>query len=130
MSSLEIAELTGKEHKHVMADIRKMLTGLGKRSADFSAVHRNTQNKEQPHFILDHDHVMCLVTGYKVQLRMAVIRRLRALESGEATPWHEQQDAAKAEQPELPDFSNPAEAARAWAEQYERAGIGRSDAEN
>jgi len=33
----EIAELTGKEHKNVMADIRKMLEELGKRSADFLA---------------------------------------------------------------------------------------------
>ena len=28
MSSLEIAELTGKRHDHVLADIRKMLTEL------------------------------------------------------------------------------------------------------
>ncbi|MFG1362124.1 Rha family transcriptional regulator [Xanthobacter versatilis] len=37
MSSLEIAELTGKDHKHVLADIRNMLMELGKISAEFSA---------------------------------------------------------------------------------------------
>ena len=37
MSSREIAELTGKEHKNVLADIRMMLDGLELTSADFSA---------------------------------------------------------------------------------------------
>ena len=37
MSSLEIAELTGKEHRNVMADIRKMFEELGQAAADFSA---------------------------------------------------------------------------------------------
>lgn len=29
MSSLEIAEITGKNHKHVLRDIRKMLNEIG-----------------------------------------------------------------------------------------------------
>lgn len=37
MSSREVAELTGKEHKNVLADTRKMLDGLGLMSAEFSA---------------------------------------------------------------------------------------------
>ena len=37
MTSREIAEITGKRHDNVMADIRKMLADLGLTSADFSA---------------------------------------------------------------------------------------------
>ena len=40
MSSLEIAELTGKQHKDVMYDIRKMLDELGVLAADFSATRK------------------------------------------------------------------------------------------
>ena len=36
MTSREIAELTGKEHRNVLADIRKMLADLGLTSAGFS----------------------------------------------------------------------------------------------
>ncbi|MFG1362120.1 Rha family transcriptional regulator [Xanthobacter versatilis] len=36
MSSLEIAELTGKRHDHVLADIRKLLMELRKTSPEYS----------------------------------------------------------------------------------------------
>ena len=34
MSSLEIAELTGKEHKHVLRDIREMIGTIGSPNLD------------------------------------------------------------------------------------------------
>ena len=37
MTSREIAELTGKQHKDVLYDTRKMLNELGLTLADFSA---------------------------------------------------------------------------------------------
>lgn len=117
MSSLEIAELTGKQHRNVKRDVRKMLTELGKEERSFLSTHLSAQRKPMEHFVLDHDHTMCLVSGYKVKLRMAVIQRLRALESGEATPWHEQQAAEPAYQ--IPQTY--AAALRLAADETERA---------
>ena len=56
MSSLKIAELTGKRHDHVLADIRKMLTdihGEGGGRLAVEASHRNPQNGQTyPYFEL------------------------------------------------------------------------------
>ena len=83
MSSLEIAELTGKEHGHVMRDIRSMLESLGGQS-NFGASYKNSQNKEQPMYKLPYDETVCLLTGYDAKARMAVIKRWKELESQQA----------------------------------------------
>ena len=48
MTSREIAELTNKEHKNVLADIRTMLDDLGLASADFSADLPDAYGRPQP----------------------------------------------------------------------------------
>lgn len=54
MTSREIAELTGKEHRNVLADIRKMLAELHGEGGvlKFQQSYFNSQNKEQPEFCL------------------------------------------------------------------------------
>lgn len=95
MSSREIAELTGKEHKHVVRDIEKMLSDLNIYSPnmdfnDFKGffVHRGTYRGRKiiESIDLDQDLTMTLMMGYKVQLRHKVAKRWRELESGKATP--------------------------------------------
>ncbi|MEE4147736.1 Rha family transcriptional regulator [Pseudomonas viridiflava] len=83
MSSLEIAELTGKQHKHVLSDIRTMLDELGERSTDFSGDYKDQGGRTYPCFHLDRHHTECLLTGYSAKMRMSVIKRWHELEEGQ-----------------------------------------------
>lgn len=82
MSSLEIAELTGKEHKHVMFDIRKMLEDLNVLADGFTAT-RKVRGKEYDVFNLPKRETIILVSGYSVAMRAAIIDRWQELESQE-----------------------------------------------
>lgn len=107
MSSLEIADRTGKRHDHVMRDIRTLLEGLGIADPSFGGSYRDSTGRSLPCFNLPKRECLILISGYSVDLRAAIIDR-----------WQELENAATATRP-LPDFGNPAAAARAWAEQYE-----------
>ncbi|CAM4463644.1 Rha family transcriptional regulator [Vibrio agarivorans] len=80
MSSVEIAELTGKIHKNVLVDIRKMFDELEIDSAEFSAQYKDGSGKSNVMFNLDRDLTDCLLTGYSAILRMKVIKRWKELE--------------------------------------------------
>lgn len=80
MTSLEIAELTGKNHADVLRDIRTMLENIGVGVSSFAESYKNTQNKEQPMFRLPYEETVCLLTGYDAKARMAVIKRWQELE--------------------------------------------------
>lgn len=82
MSSLEIAELTGKEHRNVMADIRKMFEELGQAAADFSATafyQVNNATREREVFNLPKRESLILVSGYSTVLRARIIGRWQHL---------------------------------------------------
>ena len=82
MSSREVAELTGKAHPKVTADIEKMLIELGEDAAAFRCIYRDSMNREQVEFHLDRELTEVLLTGYSAVLRRKVIARWRELESG------------------------------------------------
>lgn len=50
MSSREIAELTNKEHKNVLTDIRIMLNKLELHTAGFSAVYQSDNGQKYHQF--------------------------------------------------------------------------------
>lgn len=79
MSSKEIAELTGKRHDHVLVDIRKMLSEIG--SPEKSGQYKDSTNRTLPMILLDKNEALCLVSGYNVKMRMAIIKRWQELES-------------------------------------------------
>lgn len=149
MTSLEIAEVTGKQHAHVMRDIRVLIdkinestSGLvdcredyhrgdrtqykylsdktqaaildwcfGKQNTSSyiieSSTYKDTKGEERNMYVLNKKACLLLASGYDVILRAKIINRWEELEM-------------KARENALPNFSNPAEAARAWADQYEK----------
>lgn len=96
MSSIEIADLTGKAHKNVMADIRVMLDGLKSQPIDalsFEDTYRDERNREQKCYRLPKRECLILVSGYSIELRAKIIDR-----------WMELEQAAR---PVPLDFSDP-----------------------
>lgn len=80
MSSREIAKLTNKEHRNVLADIRNMLDELKIQSADFSADYKDSRGRTYQEYLLPKKYIECLLTGYSIPLRMKVIDRMHELE--------------------------------------------------
>lgn len=111
MSSREIAELTGKRHDNVLRDIEKMAKDLEILDRLKFEVSEEINNLGLPVqrrvYKLDKEETLILVSGYSIKMRAAIIRRWQELES-------------QLNKPSLPDFTNPAEAARAWAAEYEQ----------
>lgn len=82
MSSREIAELTGKQHRNVRRDIEVMLRELKIDVLSFERIYFDSMNRQQTEFHLDRELTEILITGYSIPLRAAVIRRLHELEAG------------------------------------------------
>lgn len=111
MSSREIADLTGKEHKHVMRDIRTLIETLEQSpDLDFAcktSTYAGVTGQLYQQYELDKDTCMTLLLGYDAVARMRVVKRWQELEA------KQQQNLLV-----LPNFTDPAEAAIAWATEY------------
>lgn len=88
MQSIEIAELTGKQHGHVMRDIDNMLTELELGGSKFGGTYLTKQGKSAKCYNLPKDLVITLISGYSIKLRYKIIKRLEALELGKAKPYY------------------------------------------
>ena len=96
MSSLEIAKLTGKNHDHILRDIRKMLEGLDEGVTKFEETYKHPQNGQvYPIFNLPKRECFILVSGYNLKLRAAIIDRWQELEGAAPKPLS-QIEAARA----------------------------------
>jgi len=84
MSSREIADLTGKEHRNVMRDIRVMLVELHGEGGvlSFEQTYTNPQNSQSyPCYALPKRETLILVSGYSVAMRAKIIDRWQELEA-------------------------------------------------
>lgn len=109
MSSREIAEITGKQHKNVIRDCDKLnesyeKLGLLKIEQGYYT-HENTGNQQHRECLLTKIQTMDLMTGYNTELRIKVNRR-----------WEELENAQTKINPRL----TLVEALRAYADEVER----------
>ena len=114
MSSREVAALCEKRHDHVLRDIENLNATYAQmgfpKVGEGYYTHPNTGNQQHREFLLTHEQCIDLITGYRADVRIRINRR-----------WQELEQANQTKLPQaLPDFTNPAVAARAWAEQFEQ----------
>lgn len=82
ITSLEVAELTGKRHAHIMRDIRNIISRIdGINQSNFGLVkYKDDKGEERPMYRLTKEGCLCLVSGYDANLRMKIINRWKELE--------------------------------------------------
>lgn len=87
MTSMEVAEITGKEHKHVMRDIRVLLEqGVHESNFGLTFVIRTLPNNAQrkdPCYNITKKGCLILASGYNALLREKIIDRWEELETKE-----------------------------------------------
>ncbi|WP_300709708.1 Rha family transcriptional regulator [uncultured Desulfovibrio sp.] len=119
VTSQQVAAAFGKEHKNVMRDIREI---MDKCSESFNALnfelvtYKDAKGEERPMYLLTKDGLMMVTMGYTTSEAMRVKEAYIAR-------FNEMEERLRGDSPAIPDFQNPALAARAWAEQYERRQI-------
>lgn len=122
VTSLQVAEIFGKRHDHVLRDIAQVLTQVPENFVEpnFGVYEVEYDTglglKKAPVYILSKDGFILLTMGYTgekaMKFKVDYINR-----------FNEMEEQLRSGSPAIPDFQNPALAARAWAEQYERRQI-------
>ena len=111
MTSLEIAEVTGRNHKDVMRSIREMEEAWVKvNGRKFALVeYKDAKGEMRPCYSLGKTECLYIATKFNDEARAKLVLR-----------WEELENQSRKSEIIMPNFSNPAEAARAWADQYEQ----------
>ena len=111
MTSLEIAEVTGKRHSDVLEAIRNMESAWAKvaqRKFPLGS-YKDANNQSRPCYILNKTECLYVATKFNDEARAKLVLR-----------WEELENQVRRSEIVMPNFSNPAEAASAWADQYEQ----------
>ena len=83
LTSLEVAEITGKEHKNILSDIRDEISKLGEERGRLifqQSYYKNLQNKQQPMFLLNYKGVLQLGARYNAETRFKLIEKIEQLQ--------------------------------------------------
>ena len=86
MSSVEIAELTGKDHRNVLRDLRELEKQGVIDLLSFEQIEKFANNRERTIYRLPKRETLILTSGYSAVQRAAIIDRWLALEEGSAAP--------------------------------------------
>lgn len=110
VSSRQVAKDFGKRHDNIMRDIGGILNNEDTKDMFHKSSYTNEQNGQTyDEYIMNRDGFSLLVMGFTGKEAMVwKIKYIQAFNAMEAKL-----------KLALPDFNNPAEAARAWAKEYE-----------
>jgi len=112
-NSLLVAKKFGKDHKHVLESIRKLMTAENSAVLQMfeESTYINEQNKTQPMYLMNRDGFTLLAMGFTgtkaMEFKIDYINAFNKMES-----------KIKKSIAFLPDFTDPAAAAEAWAKEY------------
>jgi Rha family phage regulatory protein len=104
MTSKEIAELTGKEHKNVMRDIQILKEQIGTELKFELSEYKDSTGRTLPMYSLDKKQTLLLISGYNALLRLKIINRWEELENKNLESYK---------------VEDPIERAKAWIREQE-----------
>lgn len=118
VTSLQVAEHFGKEHKHVLRDIEAVLSQVPENfvKPNFGLyeypVETGIGTRTAKAYLLSKDAFTLLTMGYTGEKAMA-------FKIAYIARFNEMEEQLRTTSPLLPNFRDPIAAARAWADEYE-----------
>ena len=112
VSSRQVAENFGKQHKDVLESIRGILAAENSATKFFRESTFENRGKHYPEYIMNRDGFSILVMGFTG--KEAMTWKIRYIQA-----FNEMEAKIRGNILTMPNFNNPAEAARAWAKEYE-----------
>ena len=112
VSSRQVAENFGKQHKDVLENIRGILAAENSATKFFRESTFENRGKHYPEYIMNRDGFSLLVMGFTG--KEAMTWKIRYIQA-----FNEMEAKIRENTLIMPNFNNPAEAARAWAKEYE-----------
>jgi len=80
VTSLQIAEWSGKNHTDVLRGIRKMFKSVGIGESNFTSTYLDSQNKNRILMVLPKNELLFVTSKYSDKLRWSIIQKISELE--------------------------------------------------